>query len=352
MKSKLDYIITEAIDNLLLEEFGVIKDLEPLGDFIINKFFTAIVSNSKVSDGMVKNDLISFSVTMDEIKNSINCKNWYGIDRLEKFNFKTVAKFDGEIAAVGVDDETADLIPIIEINISPFYTSRMIKFEISRIGFDAFKKQFYTNFKPSIMHELTHLIEIVNSMIKGSFRYPAYTCMYDYPELDEIRNISFAFSETEINARVTTMYYNVIESSYFKSMIDNWEGSRTELCKKIIDETNPENWADKMKEFLDMVDDAIHNNKEDGLNFLRDFIDINRQAAFVGTKNVFNLKWKREYGNEKMITSWDDGEKSLKRKSQRLYYKMYKMYNTYLRKLYNAVNNAIDDVKNEQTSQL
>lgn len=330
MKSRLDYIIEESINNLLLEEFGVIGELEPLADFILDRLF-AYHSERKWRREGVK-------LSMNFIINHVNCKKWYSIDKIRYIILNTTS-YD-EIAKIDVLNHE-ELIPEIVIDASRF-DWKMKK----NIGGNA-KEIFFSMYKPSIMHELTHLVEVVNTWEKG-FKSPAYTYMADYPIMCDV---SCAFSKTELNARINTIYYEVLNNRDLIDKINTWSGSRNQLCKYIIDSTRSQNWVRTIETIMGKVKNAIKGDKKD-IDFVKEFIDINRESAFYGSKNVFKFKWGKDPNDSNMITRWNDSDENVIEMAKKLYNQMNEMYNTYLRKLYNAVNNAIDKVKNEQTSQL
>ena len=337
MKS-IDKIITESINKLLVEEFGIIYDLEPFGDFILEEFFNEILR-----DCMSRNKYeidVNETLSMNAIKSKVNCKNWYGIDNIETIILKTSFGADSE-ASVEFDDE-GELLPAIVFNLGEGFTKEELCAFINNFGKEKAFKKFYATYKPSVMHELTHLIEIAKTWPK--YKYPAYAYMSDseYEDkenLEIVKNISFAFSKTEMNARVTTFYYTIINSADLISKVKTWNGKKGELCKSLINMTSNYNWVNSMKRCLFIIKRAAMKGEKPDIDLVKNFIEINRMAAYSGSKNLFGIKWKEgqdSYEYDIINAAWD------------LYDKMYKMYNSYLRKLYRAADLAIDKVKNEQ----
>ena len=336
---KIDNIITESINKLLVEEFGIIYDLEPFGDYILEEFFNAILRDCM---SIKKYEIdVNEQLTIDEIKSKVNCKNWYNIDNIQVFFLKTVIGGEDD-ASVEFDDE-GDLMPTIVLNLGEDFTKPVFSSYIMKFGKEKSFKKFYATYKPSIMHELTHLIEVAKTWPNN--KYPAYTYMDDQDYEDKrtmeiVKNISFAFSKTEMNARVTTFYYTILNSEDLISKVKLWNGKKTELCKALINITSDYNWVNSMKRCLFIVRRAAMKGEKSDLNLVRNFIEINRTAAFSGSKNLFGLKWKAdqdEYEYDIIEAAWG------------LYDKMYNMYYSYLKKLYRAADLAIDKVKNEQT---
>jgi hypothetical protein len=189
------------------------------------------------------------------------------------------------------------------------------------------------------MHELTHLIELVNTGSK--FKAPAYAYMDDPDyenqiDLAQVRRVSLAFSKTEMNARIPTIYYHIINNEDLISGIKRWNGSRRELCKKLIWLTSSLSWINEMRKYLFIVRRAAEKGEKPDIDLVRKFIDINIFAANSGSKNLFKFKIS------------DNGLKhdNIIKEAWRLYDKMYDMYYTFTKKLYKSVDLAIEEVIN------
>ena len=341
IKNKMDKIIRESIGNLLLEEFGIIYGLEPLCQYILEQFFTIMLHECFKGNSYYE---IEFEqpIYMEDIKNEISCKNWYGLDRLDKIILKTVVNSYNEASVNFEDDDDEHSTPIIVISINRGFTKRELYEKVSKFGEQKVFNIFVSTYKPSIMHELTHLIEIVRT--GKDYKYPAYAYMdddeyEDQQAMSQVRRASFAFSKTEMNARVTTIYYQILNDKNLINQIRMWNGKRGDLCKRLISLTSNFNWINDIKKYLFIVRRAAEKGDRPDVDFVKNFIKINKFAAFSGSKNLFKLRW-----NEN-----DDGEvEDVSKVVWPLYDKMYKMYYTYLQKLYKAANLAIEEVINKR----
>lgn len=345
----INRIIKESIDKLLVEEFGIISGLEPFCDYIIERFF------NKIADGCLNNpeynDNVSIIIDISWAVNHIKCENWYGIDKLKRIILKTTVNSDYD-ASLCFDDEVSQLMPELYIDLKDGFTKKELYHYLKLYGKKDIFNEFYSKYKPSIMHELTHLIEVVNTW--GNYKYPAYAYMNDgdYKNQSSLKNIgdvSFAFSKTEMNARVTTIYYTILNDEGLKETIRNWNGERRDLCKYLIEKTTNYNWTSSIKRYLGIINLAIKKGDKVYIDFVRDFININKLAAFSGSKNLFRFKYKSDQNNKEQMADWDDSDENILRMAPALYDKMYKMYYTYLKKLYKVADLAINEVKNEQT---
>ena len=336
----IDKIINESINNLLLEEFGIIYGLEPLGQYILERFFDFML-NQCFNETPYTELEFEQEISMQEIKSDISCKNWYGIDKLDSIILKTVVNSYDE-ASLNYDD-LENLKPIIVINIDRGFTKQELYEKVSKYGNQKVFNMFCHKYEPSIMHELTHLIEIVNT--RGKYKSPAYAYMDDpdYEDqvaMKQVRRASFAFSKTEMNARVTTIYYQILNSKDLISGIKAWNGKRYELCKKLIWLTSSYNWVNEMKKYLFIIRRAAEKGEKPDVEFVKNFIKINKLAAFSGSKNLFNLRWNKN----------DTGEvEDISKVVWKLYDRLYELYYSYIKKLYNAANLAIEEVINKRS---
>ena len=341
----IDNIITESINKLLVEEFGIIYGLEPFCDYIMKKFFDAILHDCLDRNKFEINVSTQFNV--QDIKDTVRCKNWYGLDNLNTILLTTSTGNNSE-ASVNFDDDE-NLIPEIVINLGSEFRKVQFYTFILKYGKEKAFKKFYSVYKPSIMHELTHLIEIVNTW--GSHKYPAYAYMSDPDYEDQvsmmqIKDISFAFSKTEMNARVTTFYYQILNDEFLVNKIKSWNGSKRELCKFLISFTTNFNWINSIKKYLFIVRRAAEKGEKSDIDFVRQFYKLNKIAAFSGSKNLFKIKWSPNENDENAF-NWNDEQ--IRNMAFDLYEKMYDMYYTYIKKLYKVADLAIDAIKNEQT---
>ena len=341
MYNHINKIISESIDRLLVEEFGIIDSLEPFCDYLIERFFNKLISGN--------GDNISFAVDMNWVTKHIHCENWYGIDGLNRVILRTTI---GGGADASLDFDTdSQLMPEIVINLRGGFSSREVRQYLRSYDQKVIFEEFYSRYKPSIMHELTHLIEVVNTW--GNYKYPAYAYMKDgdfenQGVLNAVGDVSFAFSKTEMNARVTTVYYMILNDRRLRNTIIGWGGKRTDLCKYLIDSTNKYNWINNIKKYLSIVKMAMDGKDKRYIDFARNFININKLAAFSGSKNIFKFKYSANPNNKEEMANWDDSDENVLRMLPGLYDKMYKMYYKYLKKLYEVADLAIDDVKNKQ----
>ena len=336
MIDKVDIIINESIKNLLTEEFGIIYGLEPLCQYILEKFF-AIMFHECLNGSYYDEIEIEQPIYMEDIKKNVSCKNWYGIDNLEKIILKTVINSDNEASVDFSEDDPST--PIIVINIGYGFTKQVLCKRLSSLGKEKVFNLFRSKYEPYIMHELTHLIEVVKTGEK--YKYPAYAYMGDTDYEDQetmslIRKASFAFSKTEINARVSTIYYQILNDGNLKYQVKSWNGNRSGLCKRLIALTSGYNWVNDMRKYIFIVRRAAEKGEKPDVDFVKNFIKLNKFAAFSGSKNLFKLKW----------NSNDTGEvEDISKLVWPLYDKMCKMYYSYIKKLYNAANLAIEELK-------
>lgn len=332
----IDKVINESINNLLFEEFGIAYGLEPLCDYLLERFFDFML-NQCFNETPFTELEFEQEISMQEIKSDISCKNWYGIDRLNYIVLKTVVKSSDD-ASLNYDS-LEDLRPIIVLNIGNGFTKRKLYDKVYKYGNRKVFNEFCSKYKSSIMHELTHLIELVNTGTK--FKAPAYAYMDDPDyenqiDLAQVRRVSLAFSKTEMNARIPTIYYHIINNEDLISGIKRWNGSRRELCKKLIWLTSSLSWINEMRKYLFIVRRAAEKGEKPDIDLVRKFIDINIFAANSGSKNLFKFKIN------------DNGLKhdNIIKEAWRLYDEMYDMYYTFTKKLYKSVDLAIEEVIN------
>ena len=328
---KIDNIITESINKLLVEEFGIISGLEPFCDYIIERFFNNIVD--KCIKDPSYDDNLSIIIDMGWAKRKIPCDNWYGIDELKYIFLKTIVDESDTQAAVEFNENNLTAATIV-INVRIGFNKKDLIYNINQYGKEKMKNVFSLMYKESIMHELTHLIEAVKT--KSKYKYPAYAYMGGH---EDMQDASFAFSKTEINARVTTLYYSILNSTSLKKFILSYDGERRDLCKYLIQKTEGWNCTKDMRKYISIFKNAIDGNDEESLNFVKEFISINREAVYSGSKNVFGLKWKKGANNDYNIINT----------AIKVYNKMWDMYYYYIKKLYKVADLAINEVKNEQT---
>ena len=334
--AKINRIINESINNLLFEEFGIAYGLEPLCDYLLERFFDFML-NQCFNETPFTELEFEQEISMQEIKSDISCKNWYGIDRLNYIVLKTVVN-SSDYASLNYDS-LENLKPIIVLNIGNGFTKRELYNKVSKYGNQKVFNEFCSKYKFSVMHELTHLIELVNTGTK--FKAPAYAYMDDPDyenqiDLAQVRRVSLAFSKTEMNARIPTIYYHIINNEDLISGIKRWNGSRRELCKKLISLTSNLSWINEMRKYLFIVRRAAEKGEKPDIDLVRKFIDINIFAANSGSKNLFKFKIS------------DNGLKhnNIIKEAWRLYDKMHDMYYTFTKKLYKSVDLAIEEVIN------
>ena len=274
MYKYINKIVKESIDKLLVEEFGLINSLEPFCDYLIERFF------NKILDGCLKNpmynDDVAIVIDMGWVKRNVQCTNWYGIDTLKYIILRT-EKDDSDIMAYVNFNENNLTAATIVINVA--------------IGFN--KKDFKYYYKSRGEEKLTHLIEAVNT--KSNYKFPDYAAMNGY---EDIKDVAFAFSKTENNAYVNTLYYSILNSSNLKEIIINWDGNRNELCQKLIEETSGWNRVNEMKKYISTLENAINGRSKEDIDFVRKLIDVYRGAAAGSKKNTFKVKWSIDYDNE------------------------------------------------------
>ena len=326
----MDRIIKESIDNLLLEEFGIIFSLEKFGDYIIERFFNNIVD--KCIKDPTYDDNLSIIIDMGWAKRKIPCDNWYGIDELKYIFLKTIVDESDTQAAVEFNENNLTAATIV-INVRIGFNKKDFLYNIKQYGKEKMKNVFSLMYKESIMHELTHLIEAVKT--KSKYKYPAYAYMSDYKD---IKDASFAFSKTEINARVTTLYYSILNSTSLKKFILSYDGERRDLCKYLIQKTEGWNCTKDMRKYISIFKSAIDGNDEESLNFVKEFISVNNNAVYSGSKNVFGLKWKKDINNDSILINT----------AIKVYSKMCDMYYYYVKKLYKAADLAIEKIINNR----
>lgn len=334
--TKINKIVKESIDKLLVEEFGLITSLEPFCDYLIERFF------NKILDGCLKNpmynDDVAIVIDMGWVKRNVQCTNWYGIDTLKYIILRT-EKDDSDVMAYVNFNENNLTAATIVINIAIGFNKKDFKYYYKSRGEEKMKQIFYSMYKESIMHELTHLIEAVNT--KSNYKFPDYAAMNGY---EDIKDVAFAFSKTENNAYVNTLYYSILNSSNLKEIIINWDGNRNELCQKLIEETSGWNRVNEMKKYISTLENAINGRSKEDIDFVRRLIDVYRGAAAGGTKNTFKVKWSIDYDN--VLTSWNNDDKNVIRIGKKIHKKMYDMYYDYIKKLYKVADLAIEIVKN------
>ena len=119
----IDKVINESINNLLFEEFGIAYGLEPLCDYILERFFDFML-NQCFNETPFTELEFEQEISMQEIKSDISCKNLYGIDRLNYIVLKTVVKSSDE-ASLNYDS-LEDLRPTILLNIGNGFTKRKL----------------------------------------------------------------------------------------------------------------------------------------------------------------------------------------------------------------------------------
>jgi len=332
----IDKIIKESIDNLLVEEFGIIYSLDKFGDYIIERFFSNIV-NKCIKDPSY-NDNLSIKIDMTWAKRNIPCNNWYGIDEL-KYVFLKTEVINSDTQAFVDFDENNLTAATITINVRIGFNKKDLIYNLKTQGQEKMKQVFYAMYKQSIMHELTHLIEAVKT--KSQYKRPAYQYMGDYKNMYDA---SFAFSKTEINARVTTMYYAILNTTSLREYVLAYNGERTKLCEELIKETEDWNRANEMRNYISIFDSAVNKNDKESLDFVKEFISINKEAAYNGSKNVFKLKWSKD--NNGNFIEGDNSDKYIINTARKIYGQMRSMYYYYIKKLYKAADLAIDIVKN------
>jgi len=332
----IDKIIRESIDNLLVEEFGIIYSLEKFGDYIIERFFNNIVNRCFKDPSY--NDNLTVIVDMGWAKRNIQCDNWYGIDELKYIFLKTTVDDSDTEASVEFNENNLTAATIV-INVKYGFNKKELISNINQYGQEKMKRVFYSIFKESIMHELTHLIEAVK--LKSQYKYPAYAYMGNYQDMQDI---SFAFSKTEINARVTTLYYAILNNTSLKKYILSYNGDRRTLCRDLIQKTEGWNCVENMRKYISIFKKAINEDDEESFNFVKEFININKESAYNGSKNVFRLKWKKDkYGNY----AGDNNDVSyIVNTAAKIYSQMCNMYYYYVKKMYKAADLAIDAIKN------
>ena len=333
---KIDRIIKESIDNLLVEEFGIIYSLEKFGDYIIERFFNNIVNRCYNDPNY--NDNLSIIIDMGWAKRNIPCDNWYGIDELKYIFLQTTVDDSDTQASVTFDENNLTAATIV-INVRIGFNKKELISGIEYYGQEKMKRVFYSMYKESIMHELTHLIEAVKT--KSQYKYPAYAYMGNH---EDMQYISFVFSKTEINARVTTLYYSILNSSSLRNYILAYDGERRDLCRDIIQKTESWNCTKDMRKYISIFKKAINEGDEESFNFVKEFISINKEAAYNGSKNLFRLKWKKDNDGNYIETNNEDYQ--IVNTAIKVYNKMCDMYYYYVKKLYKAADLAIDTIKN------
>ena len=335
MYKYINKIVKESIDKLLVEEFGLITSLEPFCDYLIERFF------NKILDGCLNNpmynDDVAVVIDMGWVKRNIQCSNWYGIDSLKYIILKTEKENSDVMAHVDCNENNLTAATIV-INVFIGFNKDEFPYYFKMDGEKKMKRVFYSMYKESIMHELTHLIEVVNT--KSNYRFPDYAAMNGY---EDIKDVAFAFSKTENNAYVNTLYYSILNSRGLKELIYNWKGSRNKLLKNIIEETSEWNRVKKMRVCISMLENAINNGSKKDINFVRKLIDVYRGAASAGTKNTFKVKWSIDHDD--VLTSWNDDDNNVIRIGKKIHKKMYDMYYDYIKKLYKVADLAVEMVK-------
>lgn len=347
---RIDEIIAESFNKLLVEEFGIIRDLEPLADFILQIFFNSMLRDCLDNKKYAIN--VYEKLDMQYIKKNVNCNNWYGIDNIEALYLRTSNKTNGEEASINFDESQDIIVPIVIINLYEDFRKINLYTMLRKYGKQEVFNKFNGTYKKSIMHELTHLIEVVRTW--ENHKYPAYTYMSDPSYEDQytlnlVRHASFAFSKTEMNARVTTLYYQILNDDFLINKIKSWNNQRRELCKFIINYTSSYNFVNAMRKMLFIVRRAAEKGEKPDIDFVRSFLKINKLAAFSGSKNLFKIKWKPTDTEE---TAFNWSNEQLIKMAWKLYDDMESMYYNYIKKLYKAADFAIDTIKNGQTAAL
>ena len=335
----IDKIIRESIDSLLLEEFGIIYSLEKFGDYIIERFYNNIVNRCYKDPSY--NDNLTVIIDMGWAKRNIPCDNWYGIDELKYIFLKTIVEDSDTNADVEFDKDSLTAATI-EINVKIGFNKIDLISNIKQYGVERMKEVFISMYKESIMHELTHLIEVVK--LKSRYQYPAYAYMGNY---ENMKDISFVFSKTEINARITTLYYCILNTSSLRKYVLTYNGKRGNLCRDIIEKTEGWNCTKDMRKYISIFKNAINEDDEESFNFVKEFISINKETAYNGSKNVFKLKWKK--GKDGSYTEANDSDAYIINTAIKIYNQMCDMYYYYIKKLYKAADLAIEEVINKRS---
>lgn len=323
------------------EETGVLSGLEPLGNYLLEMLWQMLEANvSHYEEGL------------ESVKRKVTCENWYNLDKLANIEIDWVKNYsDSDVGGSVIVGMTAEFF----FNYS--YLARKSGF-LEKGATPEVKDSFLDITTHWMAHEVTHLAERAsqryntNSDEQEDDRMRVTSWHEKGPSYDEEImtdtgfDFNYAFSESEINARVNQFFFSITKTSKMRDKVLSWTGNRHDLIKSLINDNA--RWL-----YTGAMEDAIYTMKGasegDGMKmkYARSFITSTANAVLHTHKNTFGINpqsWRETDDYDEPVPDVRYSNKQLMAMAGRIFRRMNVMYKKFRKRLYSVGNMAVENV--------